>query len=481
MLLMPYLSRIIPPFLPVGVVLLVLVNLLVFFGAQQGDEARFRRAVDYYSGSVLAEVEPERYRAHLLGRGEHEAVARLDRLLKNQRDLAPLLRQMADDREFSSMLRQGALVSPEDEIYGRWRQARQSFDGLMAGVVGERYALRNERPSLLTALSSQFLHADPAHLMGNMLVLALIGPAVEGLVGTAAFLVIYLLGGMAGAGLWLLASNGSGLIGASGAIAAVMGAFSVLLRWRRIPFFYFAVVYFDIIRAPALLALPIWLLNEAVQLLWLGGGRVAYEAHIGGLLTGALCALPLLSRAQGRLLPEVGEAQHAAPVTTERRDRYLAQARKAMLDTDFDRARRAYARAAAHTGNDPAVWQECLNVLKLAPASEEFHQASLAFLRRAPRNRDTLAMLPAFFMEYLRLSQPRPRLDAERLAALGEAFLDLGRGLELERAARLLHALAPADPRSRRLLLAAAGVRRQAGDELAAVALNRLAGSADPN
>lgn len=473
---MPYLSRIIPPFLPVGVVLLVALNLLVFFGLQQGDEARFRRAVDYYSGSVLAEVEPERYRAHLLGRGEHEAVARLDRLRKKRRGLAPLLEQMEDDRAFMEELRQGTVVPPSDEIYGRWRQARQSFDGLMAGVVGERYAFRSNQPTLLTAFSSQFLHGDVSHLLGNMLVLVLIGPAVEGLVGSAAFLVIYLLGGLAGAGLWMLAASGSGLIGASGAIAAVMGAFSVLLRWRRIPFFYFIIVYFDIIRAPALLALPIWLLNEAVQLLWLGGGRIAYEAHIGGLLTGGLLALPLLQRAQQRLLPESEGERQQTPAATEGLDFHLAQARKAMRDANFELARQTYGRAAAHAGRDLAVWRECLNVLKLAPASTEFHQASRAFLRMATRNAPAQAMLPTVFMDYLQLAQPRPRLDADRLAALAEVFLSQGRGLELERAARLLHALAPADPRCRRLLLAAAGARRNAGDETVAAALSRLAG-----
>lgn len=473
---MPYLSRIIPPYLPVGVVLLVVVNLFVFFGLQQGDEARFRRAVDYYSGSVLAEIEPDRYRAHLLGRGDHEAVAKFDRLLKNRRDLAPLLEQMADDRAFMGELRQGTVVPPTDEMHGRWRQARQSFEGLMAGVVGERYAFRSDQPTLLTAFSSQFLHGDVSHLLGNMLVLVLIGPAVEGLVGSAAFLAIYLLGGLAGAGMWLFATNGSGLIGASGAIAAVMGAFSVLLRWRRIPFFYFIVVYFDIVRAPALLALPIWLLNEAVQLLWLGGGRVAYEAHIGGLLTGGLLALPLLQQAQQRLLPDEGAARQAVPAATERRDRHLAQARKAMREADFELARQAYGRAAAHAGSDSAVWQECLNVLKLAPASAEFHQACRRFLGQASRSAAMQAMLPTVFMDYLQLAQPRPRLDADRLAALAEVFLGQGRGLELERAARLLHALAPADPRCRRLLLAAAGVRRNAGDATAAAALSRLAG-----
>lgn len=473
---MPYLSRIIPPYLPVGVVLLVVVNLFVFFGLQQGDEARFRHAVEYYSGSVLAEIEPDRYRDHLLGRGDHEAVAKFDRLLKNRRGLAPLLEQMEDDRAFMEELRQGTVVPPSDEIYGSWRQARHSFDGLMAGVVGTRYAFRSDQPTLLTAFSSQFLHADVSHLLGNMLVLVLIGPAVEGLIGSAAFLAIYLLGGVAGAGLWMVAASGSGLIGASGAIAAVMGAFSVLLRWRRIPFFYFIIVYFDIIRAPALLALPIWLLNEAVQLLWLGGGRVAYEAHIGGLLCGGLLALPLLRRAQQRLLPEEGEARSAVPAATERRERYLAQARKAMRDADFELARQAYGRAAAHAGHDLAVWQECLNVLKLAPASEAFHLASRSFLRMATREAAVQPMLPAVFIDYLQLAQPRPRLDADRLAALAEVFFAQGRMVELERAARLLHALAPADPRCRRLLLAAAGARRNAGDATVAAALSRLAG-----
>lgn len=447
---MPYLSRLVPPFLPVGVVLLVAINLLVFFGWQQGDDARFRRAVDYYAGSVLAEVEPRLYRDYLSGRGDSAEVARIDRMLGQRRDFASLLRHMDDDRDFMKGLRQGRLISPEDELYGSWRQARQSFDGLMAGVVGERHAFRGDAPTLQSALSSLFLHADLSHLLGNLLVLVLVGPAVEGLIGSLAFLGIYLAGGVAGAGLWMLAGSGSALIGASGAIAAVMGAFSVLLRWRRIPFFYFVIVYFDIVRAPALLALPIWLLSEALQLYWQGGEGVAYQAHIGGLLTGGLLALPLLARAQSRLTPVVPVAA-ARPASALDLADYLGRARVALQDADFDLARQRYGQAAAHAGRDLAAWQECLNVLRLMPEHEEFHKASRAFCRLALQHPPAQAMLPAVFMDYLQLAQPRPQFAASLLFDLAGLFLAQGRSAELLRAFRLLQLLAPEHPRCQQL------------------------------
>lgn len=478
MLLMPYLSRIMPSFLPVGVVLLVVINLFVFFGWQQGDDARYQRAVDYYVGSVLAEVEPPLYRDYLAGRGDQDEAERVDAVLKRQRQaVGYLVQRMNGDREFMDRLRDGRLISPEDDLYGSWRQARRSFDGLMSNVVSQRHAFHGDAPTLANAFSSLFLHGDIGHLFGNMLVLVLVATAVEGLVGTLAFLGIYLIGGVAAAWLWMLAGAGTSLIGASGAIAAAMGAFSVLLRWRRIPFFYFIIVYFDVIRAPALLALPIWLLNEALQLYWRGGERVAYEAHIGGLLVGGLLALPFVVRAQARLLA-AEPAPEAAGNGADEAGVFLRRARDAMRAVNLDYARVAYGRAIARAGHDLAVWREALNVLKLAPASEEYHKAVRAFLRLAARDEPAREMLPEVFRDYLKLAQPRPRLDADLLAGVAEVFTGLGRVAELEQAVRLLHALAPADPRCRRLLLAAAGARRNAGDAGRADELTRMAGAA---
>ncbi|MCL2524848.1 MAG: rhomboid family intramembrane serine protease [Betaproteobacteria bacterium] len=483
MILMPYLRNVTRPHFPVGVILLVAINVLVFFGPQQRDEGRYRLAFEHYAQSVLPRLELPAYKDFLKKQRRAEDLKEFEKLERYR--LSYALRRMDDDAVFMSELRAERVIAPEHEDYAQWREARAYFERTIDSITVERYAFRTDQPSLLTAFTHQFLHGSSGHLLGNMLVLILIAPAVEALLGTGLFLLVYLLGGLgAVATHWLIVGGGSGLVGASGAISAAMGAFAVLLRWRRIPFFYFVVVYFDIIRAPALLALPIWLVNEFVQLLWFGDRGVAYGAHFGGLVTGALLAWPFLARAESRFLPQGGEQaaeDNPQAAASDAFRRYLSEARRAMRGNDFERARRAYAKAAVQTaGGDLAGWRECFNVLKLSPGSAEFHQAARAFLRLKADDRETQDFIREVFRDYVAQAKPRPQLDAELLAHLGERFRRHGGPAELERVARLLHALAPNDPRSREIILAAASAHYGHGDSRRGADLTKLAEEAPP-
>lgn len=476
MFLMPYLRQVIRGAFPIGVILLVAANLLVFFGFQQRDEARYGNAFDYYEHSILLRIEPKAYQGYLEQRGPERRRLRFEKAMQ-RKDLSGVIHFIEKDGNFMRALRAGEIVRPDHPDYQQWREARRYFDSAMGSIVVQRYAFDTDRPSLLTAFSHQFLHGGLEHLAGNMVVLILIAPAVEALLGTPLFLLIYLVGGLGAVGMhWLIAGSGS-LVGASGAISAAMGAFAVLLRWRRIPFFYFVIVYFDIVRAPALLALPIWLANEALQLFWLGNSHVAYGAHIGGLVTGALLAWPFIRRAEARLQPEAGESLQSRPADTDKLPGYLAEARRLMREHRFNEARRAYLQVAAHAGGDLDAWRECLNVIKLSPASDEYHRAMRHLLKKGSEDAATHRLVLEGFREYMRLAEPRPNLDAGRLLGLAERFRRHGCVPELERVARLLHVVAPEHPRCREILLAAASGHYGAGDAPRAAELTRLAES----
>jgi membrane associated rhomboid family serine protease len=157
-------------------------------------------------------------------------------------------------------------------------------------------ALNAERSSYLTLFTSQFLHGDWLHLIFNMLFLWVFGNNIEDRLGRIRFLPFYLLcGALAG-----IAQSGADadspvpLIGASGAISGVLGAYLVLYPrvgvWTVVlPFFFLP------FRLPAWLWLAIYL---ALQILYLGdsagGGDVAYLAHIGGFVAGAALIKPFL-------------------------------------------------------------------------------------------------------------------------------------------------------------------------------------------
>ena len=147
----------------------------------------------------------------------------------------------------------------------------------------------------LTLISSQFLHGGWLHLLGNLLFLWIFGNNVEDRLGRLRFLLFYLVGG-AMAGLTQVAIDPESTIptiGASGAIAATLGAYLVLFPRARITSLVFLGFFYQLIDVPAVIVLVFWFLLQLIDgIASLGvtdaGGGVAFFAHIGGFVFGAL-------------------------------------------------------------------------------------------------------------------------------------------------------------------------------------------------
>ncbi|MCS6994362.1 MAG: rhomboid family intramembrane serine protease [Anaerolineales bacterium] len=147
---------------------------------------------------------------------------------------------------------------------------------------------------LRSLLTSMFMHAGLLHLLGNMLYLWIFGDNVEDALGHARYLFFYLAGGAAASltHVFLYPLSQVPTVGASGAIAATLGAYLLLFPHRRvvtlIPFGFFL----QVARLPAVIVLGMWFLLELVQgTLALGMeqlGGVAFWAHIGGFVFGML-------------------------------------------------------------------------------------------------------------------------------------------------------------------------------------------------
>jgi len=164
---------------------------------------------------------------------------------------------------------------------------------------------------VVTAVTSMFLHGGWLHLLGNMLFLWIFGNNVEDTFGRVRFLLFYLAGGVAATALQSIVTLGYGTerdaavpnLGASGAIAAVLGAYFVLIPWGRVLTFILPFFFFEL---PAIVFLGIWFLFQLV----IGGfsfvqpqagGGVAYFAHVGGFAFG-LAAVKIFATGRPRPL-----------------------------------------------------------------------------------------------------------------------------------------------------------------------------------
>ncbi|HEV2061187.1 MAG TPA: rhomboid family intramembrane serine protease [Solirubrobacteraceae bacterium] len=173
------------------------------------------------------------------------------------------------------------------------------------GQPGVEGSADPQPPTILTIFTSMFMHGGILHLGGNMLFLWIFGNNVEDSMGRAKFLAFYLLGGVAALfGQILIDPNAAvATIGASGAVAAVLGGYILLYPRARVITLIFIVFFFTIIELPAMLILGFWFLQQvAFGYFDLAspageGGGVAYFAHIGGFLFG-LAAIKLFASRQ---------------------------------------------------------------------------------------------------------------------------------------------------------------------------------------
>jgi membrane associated rhomboid family serine protease len=164
---------------------------------------------------------------------------------------------------------------------------------------GEQVAARGcappDAPTWLTVFTAMFMHGGLLHLGGNMLFLWIFGNNVEDSMGHVKFVVFYLLGGLAATALQVVVGPDSVVpnLGASGAIAGVLGGYLILFPRARVVTVIFIVFFFTIVELPALLILGFWFVQQVLfgyfDLNSAGeNGGVAYFAHVGGFAFGLL-------------------------------------------------------------------------------------------------------------------------------------------------------------------------------------------------
>lgn len=156
---------------------------------------------------------------------------------------------------------------------------------------------------LITLFTTMFMHGGFMHLAGNMLFLWIFGDNLEDEMGHVGYLLFYLASGLVAALTHVLAAPWSQVptVGASGAIAGVMGGYLLLYPKARIDILFIFVFFFRIFAVPAWVMLGVWFLLQLVSGTGADGnmGGVAYWAHAGGFVAGFLLTLPVWMRRGG--------------------------------------------------------------------------------------------------------------------------------------------------------------------------------------
>ncbi len=165
--------------------------------------------------------------------------------------------------------------------------------GMIPSVLFDIKRLSNELsiiPTYMTLISSMFLHGGWMHLIGNMTYLYIFGDNIEDALGKIKFLFFYVFCGIfAGLSQALIDINSEiPMIGASGAISGILGAYLVLFPKKDIKVFFWFLIFIKIIRIPAMYVIGFWILLQFFSLNNSEETNIAYVAHIGGFVSGLI-------------------------------------------------------------------------------------------------------------------------------------------------------------------------------------------------
>jgi membrane associated rhomboid family serine protease len=455
---------------PLVTLLLILLNSLIYFGLQSGDEQRIEKAYRYYAASTLPGVELPRFIKYLEDKGKRKEASAASAALA-QDNWPRVVRSMEADPVFMKRLREGSIILPEETDYASWRHQRQEFDRMKQSNLVERFGFKPAEPTIAGLLGHMFLHGSFDHLLGNMAILFIVGYMVEEALGKRRYLAFYLLAGIGAAGFDLIfnASRMTPGIGASGAISGVMAMFVAIYGMRKIRFFYWLLIYFDFFRAPAIVILPLWMANELYQYLFNHGSHINYMAHLGGFISGAA-----LIGAQ-RFFGKTGMTAPAqeAPADTLAAD--LSKIDALLGALRIDEARLSLRQLADKRPQDLLVLGRYYKVARHAPGSDDFHHAAALIFALADEHPASSELIHETFTEYLKLAKPTVRFSVRQLITLIRRMARSGHADDAERLTRVLAMRAPQDRHLPGLLmLVAEGFRRANNTTMRDATLERL-------
>ena len=417
--------------LPFITISLIVINVIIFFVFQGNDHKYIMSAEKYYYQSGLARIELSSYLAYKKTGGKIPADGRpyedlVEKMKLNRR--VQLRDQMTKDSIFMDMLRTKRIIQPENPRFGQWNDFKVHYEKELDRSFTYRFGFRPALHKLYTFFSYMFLHGSFGHLLGNMIFLWLVGCMLEMGCGRLYYATLYVITGIAAAlAFWIIYPKSFiPLIGASGAIAGLMGAFALLYGMKKVKIFFSLGFYFGYRQIPAILLLPLWVGNEFYQLFFGGASHVAYVGHIGGLVSGAILGLVNLK------MIGAYDADALAPEPEDDISPIIETALDHFSRLEMEEGCRLLEEVLKKDPSHEAAMTHLFNALKLTPENDRFHHISRRLLDRLTRNADAYEDALRIHGEY-KSAANQQKLSSDIYIRLSNAYSAEGFPEESER------------------------------------------------
>ncbi len=411
-----------PPYITI---FLIIVNIFIYFAFQLNDNENFYNAEKYYFESGLAEIEIPEYQKYMKTRKDHEEIRWPDQSELSRKEfekqLYALHRKIETDRGFLIKLHNDQIIISNDENYNEWKSLRENYDFKMKKVVFHEYGFTPAWHKPFTFLSHMFLHGGAGHLFGNMIFLWIAGCLVEAGSKKGYYFPAYILSGFASVALFWAINYSSlrPLVGASGAISGLMGIVTTMYGRKKIKVFFSVGFYFNYLRAPAIMLLPIWIGKEIWSFYFGGPSSTAYMAHVGGFIGGAALGylnIRFLKMVDNDALVEEKESNIPG---------YLEEAMACSGRLEFDNAKKILEKALEEEPGNTVVLEQLYKTVKAEPESSQFHITTRKILSLLSRKRENYSLIHRIYTDYAAVAKV-PKLPAKLFIKLCSIFATLG-------------------------------------------------------
>jgi membrane associated rhomboid family serine protease len=365
---------------PWAIVLLAVILSGIYFTCQVNDQYNQKKAFQYYFQSKLYQLELPAYIDYLTKKPA-------ENILKPQISPIELYWFSRGDNEFQQLLSENKIIPTTHPFYWEWYTRHRSYQYLLTLDSTNVFGFKSALPTITDAFTSIFLHGSFIHLLGNIIFLFFIGRYVEVCIGGGATLISFVVLGMGSVGMYYLLTPPTlyPLVGASGAIAGLMGFFCILYQAEKLLFFVNVFFFSGMFRFNPIILLPVWIGWEFLQNVWLQTEEVAYTAHIGGVFLGAVVGIILK-----RVFPSINP-KRSNPKHQEFQELY-AQAMFDLTNLDFPKAKKLLLKLHENFPEERVVLYKLFFILKLEPKSEKYKEIVEEIMKLRLYDPDELAI-----------------------------------------------------------------------------------------
>lgn len=388
MILIPAENRISKTNPPILTILIILINVIAYFSLQTKDNDIFYQGIEFYIQEDMLSLEQKALEDYSF----EERGDLYDALTNPNIPNEYLVQHILLDQKFAKFIKSRSDYSIE------WRKKRDELESILGEASLFQYAFFPSDPSIFTAFTHMFMHGDIFHLFGNMIFLFLFGYNLELLMGRTKMFATYILSGLAAVTFFAITTDDKfvPLVGASGAIAGLMGGFAAWYGLKSIRYFYWVFVIFNYVRLPAALVLFYWLAKELIQDS-MSNDNVAYMAHFGGLLGGAVCVwlFKLISFDRKSVATEGSQEFIDVPIKDDKAERIDEHYRKGLSATqslNFEQAKTHFYAILREQPHNKDVLSRLYNLEKASPETGRY-AALCADIMQASVHNDSLTPL----------------------------------------------------------------------------------------